>query len=152
MSSVLSCFRFTSTRCLLAQWIFSHTTVGMSRLLSAAAVAWSSSHVMSVTVCSNPSDQCAIGESVACAPSGKKSRLDISAGPVPSCKRRQAKRSSTAVSVVAGLHRNLSAKSELGFFRKLRLIVLQSFCNRFVMVPTQSFDDSCDIPNGPPVA
>ena len=63
-----------------------HTTVGMSRLLSAAAVAGCSSCVMSVTVCSNPSDQRATGESVGCAPSGTKCGLDISAGPVPSCK------------------------------------------------------------------
>ena len=54
---------------------------------------------------------------------------------------------STAVSVVVGLHGNVSANSELGFFRKLRLTVLQRFCSRCVMVPTQSFDESGDIPN-----
>ena len=157
MSSVLSCLRFTNTRYLPAQWIPSHTTVGMSRLLSAAAVAWSSSHVMSVTVCSNPSDQRAIGESVGCGPSGTKSGIDISAGLVPSCKRRQAKRSSRShptmkpssaeVSVVVGLHGKDAANSDLGFFRKLWLTVLQRFCIRFVMVCTQSFDESGDIPN-----
>ena len=64
LSSVLSCLCFTNTRCLLAHWITTHTTVGMFRLLSAAAVAWSSSHVMSVIVCSYPSDQLAICDSV----------------------------------------------------------------------------------------
>ena len=37
--------------------------------------------------------------------------------------------------------------SDLGFCRKLWLTVLQRFCSRFVMVSTQSFDESCDIPN-----
>ena len=63
MSKFLSCLHFANTRCPLAQWIAFHTTV-----------AWSSSHLLTVTVCSNPSDRRTIGESVGCAPSGKKKR------------------------------------------------------------------------------
>ena len=43
--------------------------------------------------------------------------------------------------------RSDAANSDLGFFRKLWLTVLQRFCSRFVMVSTQSFDVSGDIPN-----
>ena len=51
------------------------------------------------------------------------------------------------MSVAVGLHGNVAANSELRFFRKLWLTVLQRFCSRFVMVSTQSFDASCDVPN-----
>ena len=92
----------------------------MSRFLSAAAVAWSSSHVMSVTVCSNSLDQRAIGESVGCAPLGTKSGLDISAGPVPSCKRRQAKRSSRSYPQCNQvLQRCLSLSDSTGMSRQI---------------------------------
>ena len=51
------------------------------------------------------------------------------------------------MSVGVGLHGKVAANSDLGFFRKLWLTVLQKIYSRFVMVSTQSFDESGDTPN-----
>ena len=144
MSCVPSCLRFRNTRCLLEQWITFHTTVGMSRLLSAAAVAWSSSHVMSVIVC----------RLVALFRAKRAGSTSLPC-PDPSCKRRQAKEgvldrtppSHLTESVLVKLRGRVAANSDLGFCRKLRLTILQRFSSGFVMVSTHSFDESCDIPN-----
>ena len=143
MSSVPSCLRFRNTRCLLEQWITFHTTVGMSRLLSAAAVAWSSSHVMSVIVCR-----------LVALPRAKRAgstSLLVLTRPAnddkPNGVLDRTPPSHQTESFLVKLQGSVPANSDLGFCRKLRLTILQRFCSGFVMVSTHSFDESCDIPN-----
>ena len=102
--------------------------------------------MMSVTVCSHPSDQRAIGESVGCALSGKKSGLDTSVGPVPFAndakpnrlpdRTQQCNQVPQRVCVVVGAPRECRGGQSWTFFSQLSFIVLQRSCSRFVMVST----------------
>ena len=142
MSSVPSCLRLANTWCLLAQWIPSHTTVDMSRLLSAAAVAWSLSTWCRSLCARTRRTNVPWSRLVALF---RAKRANSTYVLVPSCKRRQTKRSSpsypttkpssAAVSVVVGLNGISRQNPGLGFFRKLWLTVLQRFCSRYVMAP-----------------